>query len=148
MISHGLLEMILNETMPPSVGTISVGRITTKSSLETFTITQDGIVIETKNEEDAVNTMSGEGGEKTIEINSNVEWVSSPLFRDIFLGCVTSIGTPSNPGTFILGYSKMAWDGAYFRLQNFNININDVKSISIEAKDDPENEAGLNQALI
>lgn len=41
---------------------------------ETFTITQDGIVIETKNEEDAVNTMSGEGGEKTIEINSSVEW--------------------------------------------------------------------------
>ena len=38
MISHGLLEMILNETMPPSVGTISVGRITTKSSLEACSI--------------------------------------------------------------------------------------------------------------
>lgn len=42
-----------------------------------------------------------------------------------------------------LGDKKYSWDGAYFKLQNFNININDVKSISIEAKDDPENEGKI-----
>ena len=36
-----------------------------------------------------------------------------------------------------------AWDGAYFKLQDFNININDIKSIAIEAKDDPENEGKI-----
>ena len=63
-------------TVPQNTGAIRSAEITVKTAFqeETFTITQDGIVIETKNEEDAVNTMSGEGGEKTIEINSSVEW--------------------------------------------------------------------------
>lgn len=61
-------------TVPQNTGAIRSAEITVKTAFqeETFTITQDGIVIETKNEEDAVNTMSGEGGEKTIEINSLV----------------------------------------------------------------------------
>lgn len=63
-------------TVPQNTGAIRSAEITVKTAFqeETFTITQDGIVIETKNEEDAVNTMSGEGEEKTIEINSSVEW--------------------------------------------------------------------------
>ena len=53
-------------TVPQNTGAIRSAEITVKTAFqeETFTITQDGIVIETKNEEDAVNTMSGEGGEK------------------------------------------------------------------------------------
>lgn len=214
-------------------------------------------MIETKNEEDAVNTMSGEGGEKTIEINSSVEWKIeipteykewlsaeadgnrlklSTTFNNLFVprtghillypkmnvpgfegvpievtqprnmslnrgeetvdpvtGYTTiqskgaarfvsnfgfrkgkvawefdKVDIPDSNGAIELngdtwtwgdgsGYIKAwlrpessemtsnidAWDGAYFRLQNFNININDVKSISIEAKDDPENEGKI-----
>ena len=246
-------------TVPQNTGAIRSAEITVKTAFqeETFTITQDGIVIETKNEEDAVNTMSGEGGEKTIEINSSVEWKIeipteykewlsaeadgnrlklSTTFNNLFVprtghillypkmnvpgfegvpievtqprnmslnrgeetvdpvtGYTTiqskgaarfvsnfgfrkgkvawefdKVDIPDSNGAIELngdtwtwgdgsGYIKAwlrpessemtsnidAWDGAYFRLQNFNININDVKSISIEAKDDPENEGKI-----
>lgn len=63
-------------TIPQNTGAIRSAEITVKTAFqeETFTITQDGIVIETKNEEEADNRMSGIGEEKVIEINSSVEW--------------------------------------------------------------------------
>lgn len=63
-------------TIPQNTGAIRSAEITVKTAFqeETFTITQDGIVIETKNEEEADNRMSGIGEKKVIEINSSVEW--------------------------------------------------------------------------
>ena len=244
-------------TVPPNTGAIRSAEITVKTAFqeETFTITQDGIVIETKNEEDAVNNMSGMGAEKIIEINSSVEWKVeipteykewlsaeadgnqlklSATFNNLFvqrtgyillypkmnvpgfegvpievtqprnislnrgeetIDPVTGYATIQSKGVatrfaadFGLRKGKIVWEfdkvdipdsngsiefngdtwswgnggnsvkfwlkpessemttsfeewyGTYFKLQDFNMNINDIRTVAIEAKDDPNNE--------
>lgn len=63
-------------TIPKNTGAVRTAEITVKTAFQTktFTITQDGIIIEPKNKEEATNKLAGMGGEKTIEINSSVEW--------------------------------------------------------------------------
>lgn len=72
---NGEKEMI-TITVPKNTGAVRSATITVKTAFqeETFTITQDGIIIEPKNEEEVTNQLAGMGGEKTIEINSSVEW--------------------------------------------------------------------------
>lgn len=62
--------------IPQNTGAVRSAEITVKTAFqeEVFTVTQDGIIIEPKNEEEVTNQLEGMGGEKTIEINSSVEW--------------------------------------------------------------------------
>lgn len=71
----GEKEMI-TITVPENTGAVRSATITVKTAFqqETFTVTQDGIIIEPKNEEEVTNQLDGMGGEKTIEINASVEW--------------------------------------------------------------------------
>ena len=64
-------------TVPENTGAVRNGKITVKTDFQeySFTITQDGIVIAPENEEEAVNTLNSVGGEKTIKINSSIEWI-------------------------------------------------------------------------
>ena len=65
-------------TIPENTGGVRTAEITVKedrvSGEINITITQDGIIIEPKNEEEKTNQLNGMGGEKNIEINSSVEW--------------------------------------------------------------------------
>ena len=63
-------------TIPENTGGVRTAEITIKTEFQekSFTITQDGIIIEPKNEEEKTNQLNGMGGEKNIEINSSVEW--------------------------------------------------------------------------
>ena len=63
-------------TIPENTGGVRTAEITVKTEFQekSFTITQDGIIIEPKNEEEKTNQLNGMGGEKNIEINSSVEW--------------------------------------------------------------------------
>ena len=63
-------------TIPENTGGVRTAEITVKTAFQekSFTITQDGIIIEPKNEEEKTNQLNGMGGEKNIEINSSVEW--------------------------------------------------------------------------
>lgn len=72
---NGEKEMI-TIAVPENTGAVRSASITVKTAFqqETFTVTQDGIIIEPKNEEEATNQLDGMGGEKTIEINSSIEW--------------------------------------------------------------------------
>lgn len=243
-------------TVPQNTGAVRNAEITVKTAFqeETFTITQDGIVIEPKNEEEAVNTISGKGGEKTIEINSSVEWKIeipaeykewlsaeadgnqlklSTTFNNLFIprtghillypkmnvpgfeGVPIGVTQPRNmtlgrgaetidpvtgyatiqstgasrftadfgfrKGKIVWEFDKVdipdsngsiefngdtwswgnggnsvkfwlkpessemttsfeEWYGTYFKLQDFNMNINDIRTVAIEARDDPDNE--------
>lgn len=64
-------------TVPENTGAVRNGQITVKTDFQeyTFTITQDGIVIEPENEEEATNSLNSMGGDKTIKINSSIEWI-------------------------------------------------------------------------
>lgn len=63
-------------TIPENTGAIRTADITVRTAFEekVFTIRQDGIIIEPKNEAEKTNELDKMGGEKTIEINSSVEW--------------------------------------------------------------------------
>ncbi len=62
--------------IPQNTGAVRSAEITVRTAFqeEKFTVTQDGIIIEPKNEEETTNRLDGMGAEKTIEINSSVEW--------------------------------------------------------------------------
>lgn len=244
--------------IPQNNGAVRSAEITVKTAFqeETFTVTQDGIIIEPKDETEAENKLSGTGAEKIIELNTSVEckviipaeykeWLSAEVngnslklnatFNNLFIersgyvllypkmnvpgfegvpikvtqpknvslnrgsadidpetgyATITSAGAsrfvssfgfrkgkltwefdkvdiPASNAAIELngdtwswgdgsGYIKAwirpggsemttnigSWDGVYPNLSNIGLTINEVESITIEAKDDPDN-AGM-----